>query len=56
MQRRCRTVQTAAAELISMIDPETDSLRFYSLGNNYKSKIEHIGAKAAYLPDDILLL
>ena len=44
------------AELISMIDPETDSLRFYTLGNNYKSKIEHIGAKAAYLPDDILLL
>lgn len=44
------------AELTSMIDPETDSLRFYTLGNNYKSKIEHVGAKSTYLPDDVLLL
>ncbi|OLN22426.1 CRISPR-associated endonuclease Cas2 [Domibacillus antri] len=32
-------------ELTSIIDPETDSLRFYRLGNNYKSKIEHVGVK-----------
>lgn len=44
------------SELIALIDPETDSLRFYVLGNNYKSKVEHVGAKPAYLPDDILLI
>lgn len=28
-----------------LIDKELDSLRFYKLGENYKSKIIHIGAK-----------
>lgn len=32
--------------LCDLIDPETDSLRFYHLGLNWKGKIEHIGAKA----------
>ncbi|CAG9623044.1 CRISPR-associated endonuclease Cas2 [Sutcliffiella rhizosphaerae] len=32
-------------ELISLIDPSKDSLRFYQMGNNYKTKVEHIGAK-----------
>ena len=31
------------AKLAALIDPDTDSLRFYQLGNNYKSKVEHIG-------------
>lgn len=31
--------------LEKIIDPELDSLRFYSLGNNYDNKIEHFGAK-----------
>ncbi|THF83516.1 CRISPR-associated endonuclease Cas2 [Cohnella fermenti] len=34
-------------ELLSLIDEEEDSLRFYQLGNNYKSKVEHVGIKAA---------
>jgi CRISPR-associated protein Cas2 len=34
--------------LIKLIDPETDSLRFYALGNHYKSKVEHYGAKASF--------
>jgi CRISPR-associated protein Cas2 len=34
--------------LIKLIDPETDSLRFYSLGNHYKSKVEHYGTKASF--------
>ena len=33
------------AKLISIIDPERDSLRFYFLGSNWKRRIEHIGAK-----------
>jgi len=31
--------------LNKIIDPEVDSLRFYYLGNNWKHRIEHIGAK-----------
>ncbi len=34
------------AELMSIIDPKTDSLRFYDLGKNWQSKVEHVGAKA----------
>lgn len=32
-------------ELASIIDQSKDSLRFYQLGNNYKTKVTHIGAK-----------
>lgn len=32
--------------LSKIIDPEVDSLRFYYLGDNWKSRVEHIGAKA----------
>ena len=35
--------------LISSIDKEKDSLRFYFLGSNWRRKIEHIGAKE--IPD-----
>ncbi len=31
--------------LQKIIDPEVDSLRFYYLGDKWKSRIEHIGAK-----------
>lgn len=33
--------------LISEIDPTRDSLRFYSLGANWRRRVEHVGAKAA---------
>jgi CRISPR-associated protein Cas2 len=32
-------------KLEQIIDKERDSLRYYYLGNNYKDKVEHIGAK-----------
>ncbi|MCL4491180.1 MAG: CRISPR-associated endonuclease Cas2 [Nitrospirae bacterium] len=32
--------------LISEIDPEKDSLRFYYLGSNWHHRVEHFGAKA----------
>ncbi len=32
--------------LLDLIDPEQDSLRFYYLGKNWKSRVEHVGAKA----------
>lgn len=44
------------SELKSIIDLQRDSLRFYSLGNNYQSRIEHIGAKPPYTPEETLIL
>jgi CRISPR-associated protein Cas2 len=35
------------SNLCELIDPEHDSLRFYYLGSNWKSKVEHVGTKAA---------
>ncbi len=35
------------ARLANLINPERDSLRFYYLGNNWRGKVEHIGAKPA---------
>ena len=35
-------------KLVGLIDKEKDSLRFYYLGNNYKNKVEHVGAKESY--------
>jgi CRISPR-associated protein Cas2 len=31
--------------LLKIIDTEVDSLRFYYLGDKWKSRVEHIGAK-----------
>lgn len=42
---KCRQVR---AILESIIDEKEDSLRFYYLGDNYKSKVEHIGAKPGF--------
>ena len=34
--------------LIDEIDSESDSLRFYFLGANWRHKLEHIGAKKTF--------
>ena len=34
-------------KLLNTYDAETDSLRFYQLGANWKHRVEHHGAKAA---------
>ena len=44
------------AQLAELIDPEQDSLRFYRLGNQYKSKVEQLGVSPAWAQHDILLL
>jgi CRISPR-associated protein Cas2 len=31
--------------LVGLIDSEQDSLRFYYLGNEWRNRVEHIGAK-----------
>ena len=42
---KCRQVK---AILEGLIDKDKDSLRFYYLGNKYKNKVEHIGAKPGF--------
>ena len=42
--------------LMKIIDEELDSLRFYYLGNNWKRRVEHIGAKETYDPEGSLIL
>ena len=42
--------------LIHTIDQGTDSLRFYMLGNAYKSKVEHFGAKPTFDVTEPLIL
>lgn len=43
-------------DLIDVMDPDEDSLRFYYLGNNWKRKVEHIGAKKSLDLDGLLLM
>ena len=38
-------LKTLKALLTDIIEPEKDSLRFYYLGNNWRGRVEHIGAK-----------
>ncbi len=42
--------------LIHIIDEETDSLRFYYLGDNYHNKIEHFGYKPSMDMEGPLLI
>ncbi|MGN1002655.1 MAG: CRISPR-associated endonuclease Cas2 [Oscillospiraceae bacterium] len=50
------TVCIIKAKLTALIDPERDSLRFYRLGNQYQSKIEHVGIKESYDPEGLLMV
>lgn len=44
------------ARLVAAIDPAHDSLRFYFLGKEWRRRFEHVGAKPADDPDDLLLI
>ena len=50
---QCRMLQY---ELLGLIDESVDSLRFYYLGNKYKTKIEHFGVKQSYEPEGLLMV
>ena len=50
---KCRQVKDI---LENLIDKEVDSLRFYYLGEKYKNKVEHIGAKPGFDVTDPLIL
>ena len=50
---QCRELQH---KLVKLMDSDSDSLRFYYLGNNYKTKAEHFGEEAGYEAEGILIL
>lgn len=42
--------------LTDIIDESVDSLRFYYLGNQYKTKVEHVGVDRGIAVDQPLIL
>ncbi|HJB26147.1 MAG TPA: CRISPR-associated endonuclease Cas2 [Firmicutes bacterium] len=50
---QCKQLQHT---LLSIMDAEKDSLRFYYLGSHYQTKIEHFGAKPSYEPEGLLMV
>lgn len=50
---QCKQLQH---KLLSIMDEEKDSLRFYYLGNSYETRIEHFGVKAGYAPEGALIV
>lgn len=49
---RLKTVQ---AILEKLIDPQKDSLRYYYLGDEWRTRIEHVGAKSSIDLEGILI-
>ena len=43
-------------KLLSIIDKEKDSIRFYYLGNNYQNKVECFGANYGYEAEGTLIV
>ena len=41
--------------LTELVDTDKDSLRFYYLGDNWKARVEHIGAKASLDLEGLLI-
>ena len=50
---QCKLLQQ---KLLTLMDQEKDSLRFYYLGNAYQTKIEHFGAKQTYEAEGVLMV
>jgi len=42
--------------LEKIINEETDSLRYYYLGSNWKNRVEHVGAKPGYDSEGVLMV
>lgn len=42
-------------KLIHIIKEDEDSIRFYFLGNNYKTKVEHYGNKSGFDMEGVLI-
>ncbi len=44
------------SKLENLINEAEDSLRFYNLGSNWKNRIQHVGAKKTYDPEDVMIV
>ncbi|SHN73269.1 CRISPR-associated endonuclease Cas2 [Desulfovibrio litoralis] len=42
--------------LEKIVNAQTDSLRYYFLGSNWKNRVEHFGAKPAYNPEGFIMV
>ncbi|MGF1485279.1 MAG: CRISPR-associated endonuclease Cas2 [Opitutales bacterium] len=42
--------------LLKILDPRTDSIRFYNLGNRWQQRVEHFGKNDDYNIDGLLLV
>lgn len=42
-------------ELMKVIDKQVDSIRIYQLGNQYRNKVKHMGAKETINVEDPLI-
>ena len=42
--------------LLKIVDKNVDSMRFYYLGNHWKRKVEHYGAKKGYDPEGPIIV
>ena len=42
-------------KLEKIINQDEDSLRYYFLGSNWKRRVEHVGAKATYDPEGVIM-
>jgi len=43
-------------KLLKEIDQDEDSLRFYFLGKNWRSRLEHVGVKKSYDQEEPLVI
>lgn len=50
---QCRVLE---AKLLSIMDGDADSLRFYYLGSKYETKIRHFGRETSYEPEGVLMV
>jgi len=44
------------AQLLTIMNTDEDSIRFYLLGNNPEKKVEHYGIKPSYSADDVFFV
>lgn len=42
--------------LEGIIDMKSDSLRYYFLGDNWKHRVEHAGAKPTFDPEGVMMI
>jgi CRISPR-associated protein Cas2 len=43
-------------KLENIMDKEKDSIRYYFFGSNWKNRVEHVGTKKSYDPEDVIIL